>query len=175
MSSNISFDTLDSRKTAFMRYYDQGNDITEIANALNINVHHSNKLPDNTLGAIQYNDEKKVFEMIINVKNKIDTVTSKSRILLTVAHEVAHWIYDYKEMKEGTVFCETETLDTNDRRELIASIVASNIMLGLNKPLVDQEKFHKIYNVCNTKMKEFEPIYIHTQESVEKLLDKQSL
>ena len=144
MSSNISFETLESRKTAFMKYYNQGKDITEIANLLGIEVHHSNKLPDKTLGAIQYDDENKKFQMIINVKNKIDTITSKSRVLLTVAHEVAHWIYDYNEMKEGTVFCETETLDTSDRRELIASIVGSNIMLGLNKPLVDQETQLKI-------------------------------
>lgn len=144
MSSNISFETLESRKTAFMKYYNQGKDITEIANALDINVHHSNKLPDNTLGAIQYNDQKTVFEMIINVKNKIDTVTSKSRILLTVAHEVAHWIYDYNEMKEGTVFCQSINDILNDAREIRASVVASNIILGLNKPLVDQEAQLKI-------------------------------
>lgn len=144
MSSNISFETLESRKTAFMKYYNQGKDITEIANALDINLHHSNKLPDNTLGAIQYNDQKTVFEMIINVKNKIDTVTSKSRILLTVAHEVAHWIYDYNEMKEGTVFCQSINDILNDAREIRASVVASNIILGLNKPLVDQEAQLKI-------------------------------
>ena len=56
MSSNISFETLESRKTAFMKYYNQDKDITEIANLLGIEVHHSNKLPGKTLGAIQYDD-----------------------------------------------------------------------------------------------------------------------
>jgi len=138
--SDVRFNTIERRKSAFLEHYNQGKDITEIANLLEIEVHHSNKLPDKTLGAIQYDDENKKFQMIINVKNKIDTITSKSRVLMTVAHEVAHWIYDYDDMtKNGEVFCETESLNISDKRELIASVVASNIMLGINEPLVDEK------------------------------------
>ena len=138
--SDVRFETLEERKKAFLEFYNQDKDITEIANLLGIEVHHSNKLPGKTLGAIQYDDENKKFQMIINVKNKIDTITSKSRVLMTVAHEVAHWIYDYNDMKNnGEVFCETESLNISDKRELIASVVASNIILGINEPLVDEK------------------------------------
>jgi hypothetical protein len=102
--SDVRFDTLEGRKSAFLEFYNQGWGITKIANLLEIEVHHSNKLPDKTLGAIQYDDETEKFQMIINVKNKINTITSKSRVLMIVVHEVAHWIYDYDDMKKNGGF-----------------------------------------------------------------------
>jgi hypothetical protein len=145
---DIRFKTLEGRKKAFLDFYSKGKDITEIANLLGIEVHHSNKLPDKTLGAIQYDDESKKFQMIINVKNKINTITSKSRVLMTVAHEVAHWVYDYDDMKNnGKVLCKTDSLNVSDKMELIASVVASNIMLCINEPLIDEKQLSKFLEI----------------------------
>jgi hypothetical protein len=56
---------------------------------------------------------------------------------------VAHWIYDYDDMKKnGEVFCETESLNISDKRELIALVVASNIILGINEPLIDEKRLN---------------------------------
>jgi hypothetical protein len=44
--------------------------------------------------------------------------------------------------KNGEVFCETESLNISDKRELIASVVASNIILGINEPLVDEKRLN---------------------------------
>ena len=49
--------------------------------------------------------------------------------------------------KNGEVFCETESLNISDKRELIASVVASNIMLGINEPLVDEKKLNKFLKI----------------------------
>ena len=144
MSSNISFETLESRKTAFMMLYnEQKYDIVEIANKLNIGVGITQSIDDEILGFIRYRDNK--FQIVVNNSQKIDEPMTNARVQTTIAHEVAHWIYDYDEMVSNQrIFCESINDIFNDEMEIRASRVASNIMLGLNKPLVDQEAQLKI-------------------------------
>jgi Zn-dependent peptidase ImmA (M78 family) len=140
--SNSIFDTPEGRKAAFMMLYKQQKyDIVEIAKELDISVIPDETMPNEALGFIRYKNNK--FEIVVNNNKKIDKPTTDARVVMTIAHEVAHWIYDYDDMtKNGEVFCETESLNISDKRELIASVVASNIILGINEPLVDEKRLN---------------------------------
>jgi hypothetical protein len=136
MSSNISFDTLDSRKTAFMMLYnEQKYDIVEIANKLNIGVGITQSIDDEILGFIRYRDNK--FQIVVNNSQKIDEPMTNARVQTTIAHEVAHWIYDYDAMiSDQRIFCENINDTFQDESESKAAKVATNIIMGLKNPLI---------------------------------------
>ena len=134
--SNSIFETLEGRKSAFMMLYkEQKYDIVEIAKKLNIEVIVSTNLPSETiLGFVRCKAGN--FQIIVNNMRKIDEPMTNARIQTTIAHEVAHWIYDYDNIKSGQIFCE----DINDifdkAEEKRAMQVANNIIMGINNPLV---------------------------------------
>ena len=62
---------------------------------------------------------------------------TNARVQTTVAHEVAHWIYDYDKMVSNQrIFCESIKDIFNDEMEIRASRVATNIIMGLKNPLI---------------------------------------
>lgn len=133
--SNSIFDTLEGRKSAFMMLYKkQKYDIVEIANELDIQVGTSQTMPDDILGFIRYKNNK--FEIVVNNNKKIDEPMTNARIQTTIAHEVAHWIYDYDDMLQGKIFCESINDIFDDPIESRAVKVATNIVFGINNPLI---------------------------------------
>lgn len=134
--SNSIFDSPDGRKSAFMMLYkEQKYDIVEIATRLGINVFTAQNMPNDILGFIRYKNHQ--FEIVVNNNKKIDEPMTNARIQTTIAHEVAHWIYDYEDLKHGKTFHESvnDVFDNNEK-EIRASKVASNIVMGLVQPLV---------------------------------------
>jgi Zn-dependent peptidase ImmA (M78 family) len=134
--SNSIFGTEDGRKSAFMMLYkEQKYDIVEIANKLDIKVGTSQTMPDDILGFIRYKNNK--FEIVVNNNKKIDEPMTNARIQTTIAHEVAHWIYDYDDMVSNQkIFCESVNDIFDDLIESRAIKVATNIILGISNPLV---------------------------------------
>ncbi len=134
--SNSIFDTPDGRKSAFMMLYkEQKYDIVEIANKLDIKVGTSQSMPDDILGFIRYKNNQ--FEIVVNNNKKIDEPMTNARIQTTIAHEVAHWIYDYDEMLNNQkIFCESINDIFDDPVESRAIKVATNIILGISNPLI---------------------------------------
>lgn len=134
--SNSIFDSPDGRKSAFMMLYkEQKYDIVEIANKLDIKVGTSQSMPDDILGFIRYKNNK--FEIVVNNNKKIDEPMTNARIQTTIAHEVAHWIYDYDEMLNNQkIFCESINDIFDDPIESRAIKVATNIILGISNPLI---------------------------------------
>ena len=134
--SNSIFDTPDGRKSAFMMLYkEQKYDIVEIAKALDIEVIVSTNLPSETiLGFIRCKSGN--FQIIVNNMHKIDEPMTNARIQTTIAHEVAHWIYDYDDIKSGKIFCEDINDIFDDPVESRAIKVATNIILGISNPLI---------------------------------------
>ena len=130
------FQTLEGRKASFMTLYnEQKYDIVETANKLGIVVGTSQSMPDDILGFIRYRDN--TFQIVVNNNKKIDEPMTNARVQTTVAHEVAHWIYDYDEMVSNQrIFCESVNDILNDEREIRASRIASNIIMGLKNPLI---------------------------------------
>jgi Zn-dependent peptidase ImmA (M78 family) len=133
--SNSIFDTPEGRKAAFMMLYKQQKyDIVEIAKELDIEVIVSTNLPSETiLGFIRCKSGN--FQIIVNNMHKIDEPMTNARIQTTIAHEVAHWIYDYDDIKSGKIFCEdiNDIFDTKEEKR--AMQVANNIIMNLNSPL----------------------------------------
>ena len=134
--SDVRFQTLEGRKASFITLYnEQKYDIVEIANKLNIGVGITQSIDDEILGFIRYRDNK--FQIVVNNSQKIDEPMTNARVQTTVAHEVAHWIYDYDKMVSNQrIFCESIKDIFNDEMEIRASRVATNIIMGLKNPLI---------------------------------------
>ncbi len=92
-------------------------------------------MPDDVLGFIRYRNNK--FQMFVNNNKKIDEPMTNARIQTTIAHEVAHWIYDYDAMvNDKKIFCESTNDTFDDPEESRAIKVATNIIMCINNPLV---------------------------------------
>lgn len=139
--SNSIFDTPEGRKAAFMTLYkEQKYNIVEIANKLGMHIIPDETMPNTALGFIRYKNNK--FEIVVNNNKKIDEPMTNARVVATIAHEVAHWIYDYNKIKDGAVLWEkiTDVFDTKEEKR--AMQVASNIIMGINEPLVDEKRLN---------------------------------
>ena len=134
--SDTRFQTEDGRKASFMTLYkEQKYDIVEIANKLGIKVGTSQSMPNDILGFIRYKDNE--FQIVVNNNQKIDEPMTNARVQTTIAHEVAHWVYDYEDMvKNHKIFCESINDIFDDPVESRAIKVATNIILGISNPLV---------------------------------------
>lgn len=129
--SNTRFDKEEGRKASFETLYkEQKYDIAEIANKLDISVIADETMPNEALGFIRYKNNK--FEIVVNNNKKIDKPTTDARVIMTIAHEIAHWIYDYKKIKDGAVLWEKITDDFSDESEQTAMKFAHNVTMGLS-------------------------------------------
>jgi|GEM_PF-5914511 len=84
--------TIEERKKAFITLYHQNLDIIEIANALGVKVSELNK-KTTWRGAIAFNRGR--FSIIYN-EFYVDNLFKRIEI---IAHEMAHWIFDYDQIK----------------------------------------------------------------------------
>jgi hypothetical protein len=135
--SNSIFDTPEGRKAAFMTLYkEQKYNIIEIAKELDISVIPDETMPNTALGFIRYKKfiryKNNKFEIVVNNIITIRKLQMQTRVIMTIAHGVAHWIYDYNKIKDGAVLWEkiTDIFDTKEEKR--AMQVANNITMGLN-------------------------------------------
>ena len=117
--------TIEERKKAFITLYHKNLDIIEIANALGVKVSELNK--KTTLrGAIAFNRGR--FSIIYNAFHANNII---ERIKI-IAHEMAHWIFDYDQIKVEPLFDEigVETNAIEDRANKFAElIITGNVLL----------------------------------------------
>ena len=110
--------TIEERKKAFITLYHQNLDIIEIANALGVKVSELNK-KTTWRGAIAFNRGR--FSIIYNAFY-VDNLFKRIEI---IAHEMAHWIFDYDQIKVEPLFDEigVETNAIEDRANKFAEFV----------------------------------------------------
>jgi len=145
--SNSIFGTEDGRKAAFMTLYkEQKYNIVEIANKLGMHIIPDETMPNTALGFIRYKKfiryKNNKFEIVVNNIITIRKLQMQTRVIMTIAHGVAHWIYDYNKIKDGAVLWEkiTDVFDTKEEKR--AMQVANNIIMGINEPLVDEKRLN---------------------------------
>ena len=113
----------------------EGFDIVKLARELGIYVFKSDDLGDKVSGMIEYDGFN--FNIYLNSKNSI------ARNIFTIAHEIAHFVCDNDEIKQGAKFRDGDYKikldDTNRAKEVRANQMAADM-------LMPREEFIKLWN-----------------------------
>lgn len=121
--------TIEERKKAFITLYHQNLDIIEIANALGVEVAMFTDKDSPVRGAIAFDNN--AFSIVYNAFHANNII---ERIKI-IAHEIAHWIFDYDQIKVEPLFDEIGT--TTNEIEEMANKFAEIILLG-NISLIEE-------------------------------------
>ncbi len=97
------YNTVESRKKAFIALYRSNLDVVQVANMLGIEVSGVFDDKSKVRGAIAFIDNK--FSILYNTFHATH-ILDRLRI---IAHEMAHWIFDYDQIKLEPLFYEIDT------------------------------------------------------------------